>query len=85
MNLRYKEKPNNPGHAKARKRLKDLIQITCMVCQELENKGTIFQIFDECYEIANEFQNKYSHDPDWTNQELELDEAIRNFIKNRKK
>lgn len=59
---------------------KDLTQICCMVCQMLEHRGTIYKIFDECYEIAKKFQEKYSHDKHWVNQELELDEAISKFI-----
>jgi len=60
---------------------KDLAFITCFLVRELEHRGTIFQIFDECYEIAKRFQKKYSHDPDWINQELEFDDAIIKFLK----
>tara|TARA_Y100000114_G_C11744368_1_gene320786 strand:- start:781 stop:1272 length:492 start_codon:yes stop_codon:yes gene_type:complete len=62
---------------------RDLALTTTFVYSELEHEGSIFQMFDKCYEIAQEFCKKFSHDINWEEQELDYDEAIAEFVKER--
>lgn len=62
---------------------RDLALTTTIVYSELEHKGSIFQMFDECYKIAQEFCQKFSHDINWEKQELDYDEAIAEFVRER--
>ena len=60
---------------------KDLALITSIIISEDLLGGTIFQTFDRAYELAEQFQKKYSYDFDWENQEDDFDEAIIKFVK----
>ena len=63
-------------------REKDLALITSIIINEDILGGTIFQTFDKAYALAEKFQDKFSHDFNWENQELDFDEAIILFTKN---
>lgn len=47
----------------------------------LLNNASIFQTFDKAYELAQQFMQKYAHDTNWEEQELDYDEAIEQFVK----
>ena len=64
---------------------KDLALITTIIISEDLLGGTIFQTFDKAYELAKEFQKKYSYDFNWENQENDFDEAIIKFVKSKLK
>jgi hypothetical protein len=62
---------------------KDLALITSIIISEDILGGTVFQSFDKAYAIAEDFQKKYAHDFNWEKQELDFDEAIIKFTKQR--
>ena len=62
---------------------KDLALITAIIISEDILGGTIFQTFDRAYELAKQFQKKYSYDFDWEKQEDDFDEAIIKFVKSK--
>ncbi len=60
---------------------KDLALITSIIIQEDMLGGTLFQTFDEAYEIAKKFQQEYPEDMDWEGIEPHFDEAVIEFTK----
>ena len=62
---------------------KDLAFIPSIIISEDILGGTIFQTFDRAYELAKQFQKKYSYDFDWEKQEDDFDEAIIKFVKSK--
>ena len=62
---------------------KDLALITAIIISEDILGGTIFQTFDRAYELAKQFQKKYSYDFDWEKQEDDFDETIIKFVKSK--
>jgi|TARA_R100001443_G_scaffold107070_1_gene116724 hypothetical protein len=59
---------------------KDLALITTIIISEDLLGGTIFQTFDKAYELAKEFQKKYSYDFNWEHQQDDFDDAIIKFV-----
>ena len=64
---------------------KDLALITAIIITEDLLNGSVFQVFDRAYELAQEFQKQYAHDFNWENQEMDFDEAIIKFVKSKLK
>lgn len=59
---------------------KDLALITSIIIKADILGGSVFQTFDTAYEIAKQFQNSYSEDFNWEDQELDFDEAIIKYV-----
>ena len=59
---------------------KDLALITSIIIQADILGGSVFQTFDTAYEIAKQFQDLYSEDFNWEDQELDFDEAIIKYV-----
>ena len=62
---------------------KDLALITAIIITEDLLNGSVFQVFDRAYELAQEFQKQYAHDFNWENQEIGFDDAIIEFVKSK--
>lgn len=61
---------------------KDLALITSIIIKEDILNGSVFQTFDKAYKIAKQFQDLYSEDFNWEDQELDFDEAIIKYVNN---
>ena len=59
---------------------KDLALITSIIIQADILGGSVFQTFDTAYEIAKQFQDLYSEDFNWEDQEIDFDEAIIKYV-----
>lgn len=64
---------------------KDLALITAIIITEDLLNGSVFQVFDQAYKLAQEFQKQYAHDFNWENQDMDFDEAIIKFVKSKLK
>ncbi len=62
---------------------KDLALITAIIITEDLLNGSVFQVFDQAYKLAQEFQKQYAHDFNWENQEIGFDDAIIEFVKSK--
>lgn len=59
---------------------KEYALVTSFMLQ-IQEKGTISQMFDECYELAKEFVKEYPLDTNWEETLYDYDEYILGFIK----
>lgn len=76
-------KPNNMLHSKYWEgyyEMKDISLIIAVIYHEDLLTGSVFQNFEEAYELAKEFQKKYPHDFNWEAQDDDFDEAIIKFV-----
>jgi len=59
---------------------KELALIVATMFAEGTHRGTVFEHFDEAYELAKDFLKIYPLDFDWENHEDDFDEAIIKFV-----
>ena len=80
MNTKQDFDLNNSVYWEGYYEMKDISLIIAVIYNEDLLTGSVFQNFEEAYELAKAFQKKYPHDFNWESEDNDFDEAIIKFV-----